>query len=204
MKQTTRDASGGTDATPQAPGGSTEASTARMPTPLHPSEHPLPTYGEAIDRDALVPTSRESDDDTLLTDAPTGPRMLEDPLNENVVASPKGYSFREWVEPLVVGSGNPGPHSPRISIPNYSFTQQLFNAEDAAQPGSKRVELRASPGFIHKLDSLSQETTLSRSDVIRKAVELYERALLEKSQGRVIGIAALEDNQIKIKEILQV
>ena len=70
--------------------------------------------------------------------------------------------------------------------------------------GSKRIELRASSEFADMLNGLCRETGLSKADVIRRGVSLYARALLEKTHGRVLGIAALEDSQIKVKEIIQV
>jgi hypothetical protein len=70
--------------------------------------------------------------------------------------------------------------------------------------GTNRIEIRASSHFTETLDNLCITAGLTRANVIQKGVALYARALLEKSRGRVLSIAALEDNQIKIMEIIQV
>lgn len=98
-------------------------------------------------------------------------------------------------------------HKQAILSSNPNLLQQLEATKLNDSPdtsGTKRIELRASPDFAETLDKLCSETGLSRADVIRRGVALYARALVEKSAGRVISIAALEDNQIKIKEIIQV
>jgi hypothetical protein len=98
-------------------------------------------------------------------------------------------------------------HKEAILSSNPNLLQQLEATKLNDSPdssGTKRIELRASPDFAETLDKLCSETGLSRADVIRRGVALYARALVEKSAGRVISIAALEDNQIKIKEIIQV
>lgn len=83
------------------------------------------------------------------------------------------------------------------------FLEEKQN-NDLDASGSKRIELRASSDFVELLNSLCRDTGLSKADVIRRGVSLYARALLEKTNGRVLSIAALEDNQIKVKEIIQV
>jgi len=76
--------------------------------------------------------------------------------------------------------------------------------DSTSTSGVKRIEIRASSNFVDTLDGLCLATGFSRADVLRRGVVLYARALQEKNMGRVLGIAALEDNQIKIKEIIQV
>jgi hypothetical protein len=77
-------------------------------------------------------------------------------------------------------------------------------SDNQGASGTNRIEIRASSRFTETLDNLCITTGLTRANVIQKGVALYARALLEKSRGRVLSIAALEDNQIKIKEIIQV
>lgn len=77
-------------------------------------------------------------------------------------------------------------------------------SDNPGASGTNRIEIRASSRFTETLDNLCITAGLTRASVIQKGVALYARALLEKSRGRVLGIAALEGNQIKIKEIIQV
>lgn len=206
MTQTTWHASGATDASPQVSGGNTEASAAPKKTPLHPSTNPdLREAAAKIDRDRMIPTARRHRDVLL--------ESLQEVLS-SVEGSPnESIAYQELTDWLRRQSAHVF-----FSTPDYGATQlqekgispgapgpiadcELQAAVDA---GPKRVELRASQEFVDTLDSLAQETKLSRAHVIRSAIALYARAILEKSQGNVIGIAALENNQIKLKEILQV
>lgn len=112
----------------------------------------------------------------------------------DIVGKVKEMLLRDLQREAVLGGNQP-------LLQQYEATR-LNDSPDAS--GTKRIELRASPDFADTLDKLCNETGLSRADVIRRGVALYARALIEKGAGRVIGIAALEDNQIKIKEIIQV
>ncbi|NBT53007.1 MAG: hypothetical protein EBT12_15915 [Marivivens sp.] len=51
---------------------------------------------------------------------------------------------------------------------------------------TKRLEIRAAEGFINELDRLADESGISRSAVIDRAVGLYAKALSEIEEGRKI------------------
>ena len=209
MTQTTWHASGATDAPPQVSGGNTEASVAQANTPLHPSTNP--DLGKAAPK--IDPPHRGWSDSSS-----DGPRLRPSELEklEGLLSSFQGspneaIAYRELAEWL-----RKHPQSRADALPSYwgegkrSVSPEapgpsaILELQTAVDAGSKRIELRASQQFVDTLDSLAQETNLSRANVIRRAIALYARALWEKSRGNVIGIAALENNQIRLNEIIQV
>lgn len=201
-------------------------------TPTHPFHPPLldpdpdPWYDVQdvqTDRDRVIPTSGAGRHRYLnhssLDWVDTGRDALMEKI-EGALSSVQGSPYEEIVYQELAERLRKRLRMP-LSMPDYGATQlqekgispgapgpiadfELRELQTAVDAGPKRVELRASQEFVDTLDSLAQETKLSRAHVIRRAIALYERALLEKSQGNVIGIAALENNQIKLKEILQV
>jgi hypothetical protein len=70
--------------------------------------------------------------------------------------------------------------------------------------GTKRLEIRCNSEFYDLIDRLANKEGLSRSDFLRRSVGLYTRALMEKESGRVLGVAALENNHIVLKELIQI
>lgn len=58
---------------------------------------------------------------------------------------------------------------------------------------TKRFELRAPDDFINEVDALAEESGSTRSDVIRRALTLYARAIKEAEQGRVMEFVPEEE-----------
>lgn len=220
MTQTTWHASGATDAPPQVSGGNTEASVAQANTPLHPSTNPdLGKAAPKIDPDRMAPTGgavghrylNHSSLDGEDIDRGALLEKLEGLLSSFQGSPNEAIAYRELAEWL-----RKHPQSRADALPSYwgegkrSVSPEapgpsaILELQTAVDAGSKRIELRASQQFVDTLDSLAQETNLSRANVIRRAIALYARALWEKSRGNVIGIAALENNQIRLNEIIQV
>lgn len=175
MTQTIWHAPGATDAPPHVSGGNTEASA---------TNETAQSQKAATDPDALAAETTGS-----LSPLQASP-------SENVIPPEDLASYRETAQETKKNTG--------LFIPEHGVAQRQEGQEDLSESPSKRIELRASREFVDTLDSLTQVTQFSRADVIRRAIALYARALLEKSRGHVIGIAALEDNQIKLKEIIQI
>lgn len=77
------------------------------------------------------------------------------------------------------------------------------NAFTAAR-GPKRMELRVSEDFLHALDLLARDESLTRADIIRRAVGLYARARIEQNNGRSLAFAAPQGNQLVVQELIAI
>lgn len=119
---------------------------------------------------------------------------------------------------------NPAPataHSPEVSqraqaTPDPSAEQ--LAASPSAKPANeaskkpdgpreseplKRIELRATEEFVAALDALAKKENSSKADIIRKGAGLYARMRMEQERGHLLGVVALEDGEIKVKEVIQ-
>jgi hypothetical protein len=100
------------------------------------------------------------------------------------------------------------------NLSDTATTETLLSQLRAADPAAaqekskperlKRIELRATQEFLDVLDTLSRMEGLGRADIIRKAVGLYARALMEARKGRLMAIVSLKDGQIHTEEVFQV
>ncbi len=69
--------------------------------------------------------------------------------------------------------------------------------------GLKRVELRATEEFVSALEALAKKENSSKADIIRKGAGLYARMRMEQERGNLLGVVALENGEIKVKEVIQ-
>jgi len=67
----------------------------------------------------------------------------------------------------------------------------------------KRIELRATEEFVAALDALAKKENSSKADIIRKGAGLYARMRMEQERGHLLGVVALENGEIKVKEVIQ-
>ena len=67
----------------------------------------------------------------------------------------------------------------------------------------KRIELRATEEFVAALDALAKKENSSKADIIRKGAGLYARLRMEQERGHLLGVVALENGEIKVKEVIQ-
>lgn len=125
---------------------------------------------------------------------------------------------------VVMTQANPAPataHSPEVSqraqvTPDPSAEQ--LAASPSAKPANeaskkpdgpreseplKRIELRATEEFVAALDALAKKENSSKADIIRKGAGLYARMRMEQERGHLLGVVALEDGEIKVKEVIQ-
>jgi hypothetical protein len=110
-----------------------------------------------------------------------------------VMAQASGALLEEVLAPNQIEEAN--------AQDNTAFTGE---ATKEATGGSKRIELRASGEFIHALDLLADDESLSRADIIRRAIGLYARVRIEQKQGHPLAFAELKDGQLGIRELLAV
>lgn len=70
--------------------------------------------------------------------------------------------------------------------------------------GSKSMELRVSEDLLQALDLLARDESLTRADIIRRAVGLYARARIEQNNGRSLAFAAPQGNQLIVQELISI
>jgi hypothetical protein len=99
-------------------------------------------------------------------------------------------------DPLVVAAGSAQHDTSLHETPTKSDGNR--NAE-----ALKRIELRATEEFVAALDALAKKENSSKADIIRKGAGLYARMRMEQERGHLLGVVALENGEIKVKEVIQ-
>ena len=88
------------------------------------------------------------------------------------------------------------PEKPSLDQPRQSESSRELE-------GLKRIELRATEEFVAALDALAKKENTSKADIIRKGAGLYARMRMEQERGHLLGVVALENGEIKVKEVIQ-
>ena len=99
-------------------------------------------------------------------------------------------------DPLAVAAGSAHHDTSLHDTPSKSDGSR--NAESL-----KRIELRATEEFVAALDALAKKENSSKADIIRKGAGLYARMRMEQERGHLLGVVALENGEIKVKEVIQ-
>jgi hypothetical protein len=53
------------------------------------------------------------------------------------------------------------------------------------------------------LEALAKKENSSKADIIRKRAGLYARMRMEQERGNLLGVIALENGELNVKEIIQ-
>ena len=61
-----------------------------------------------------------------------------------------------------------------------------------------------SDDFCSLIQKLARGNGISEAEVIRTSVGLYYRGTIEKDKGRVLGVVALENQALVIKELIKI
>jgi hypothetical protein len=96
--------------------------------------------------------------------------------------------------------------TPEISegLPGRSQSKQKRKSGVTNEPdGLKRVELRATEEFVSALEALAKKENSSKADIIRRGAGLYARMRMEQERGNFLGVIALENGELKVKEVIQ-
>jgi metal-responsive CopG/Arc/MetJ family transcriptional regulator len=75
-------------------------------------------------------------------------------------------------------------------------------SDGAMASKTERLTLRVSDAFLEGLDELSIKESMTRSELIRRAVALYSFAKEEERQGRELGFFSEEDNRDVVKQVI--
>ncbi len=53
------------------------------------------------------------------------------------------------------------------------------------------------------MEALAKKEHSSKADIIRKGAGLYARMRMEQERGDLLGVIALENGELKVKEVIQ-
>jgi hypothetical protein len=107
------------------------------------------------------------------------------------------------VSPEAIEGANATPESTE-GLPGRSQNKQQRKSGVTNEPdGLKRVELRATEEFVSALEALAKKENSSKADIIRKGAGLYARMRMEQERGNLLGVIALENGELKVKELIQ-
>ena len=68
-------------------------------------------------------------------------------------------------------------------------------ADVARCPGFGRLEFRADPEFIEKIQELADEDNVTKAEIVRRAIGLYSYAARLAQQGQVLAPQAMNNEQ---------
>jgi hypothetical protein len=107
------------------------------------------------------------------------------------------------VSPEAIEGANATPENTEGLLGRSSDKRQKKSGAANEADGLKRVELRATEEFVSALEALAKKENSSKADIIRKGAGLYARMRMEQERGNLFGVIALENGEIKVKEVIQ-
>jgi hypothetical protein len=107
------------------------------------------------------------------------------------------------VTPEAIEGAHATPEAPQGFDPTSRPPKSRPSALAKDPEGLKRVELRATEEFVSALEALAKKENSSKADIIRKGAGLYARMRMEQERGHLLGVLALENGEIKVKEVIQ-